>query len=88
MLFLSFESQEQADAVLFDADGEKVFANTDVIGVIYKPTGATEDVDGMQIPVMAPIAGWHVNVLLSDGEDGSVLEPFAVTPKTPIRVFA
>lgn len=63
------------------------FANIDTIGVIYKPTGATTEQDGMAVPVMAPIPGWHVNVRMADGEDGSSLEPFAVTPKTPMRVW-
>jgi hypothetical protein len=63
------------------------FANTDTIGVIYKPTGETTEQDGMAVPVMQAIAGWHVNVRLADGEDGSTLAPFAVTPATPLRVW-
>jgi hypothetical protein len=36
---------------------------------------------------MAPIEGWHVNVRLID-EDADALEPFAVTPTNPRRVWA
>jgi hypothetical protein len=63
------------------------FANIDTIGVIYKPTGETTEQDGMTVPVMQAIAGWHVNVRLAEGEDGSTLAPFAVTPTTPLRVW-
>lgn len=63
------------------------FANIDTIGVIYKPTGETTEQDGMTVPVMAPIPGWHVNVRLADGEDGSAIEPFKVQPATPMRVW-
>ena len=63
------------------------YANIDTIGVIHKPTGATETVDGMAVPVMAPIAGWHVNVRLMPDEDGSALESFEVFPVTPMRVW-
>ena len=62
------------------------YANIDTIGVIYKPTGETITQDEMTVPVMAPIAGWHVNVRLID-EDASALTPFAVQPKTPMRVW-
>jgi len=63
------------------------FANIDTIGVIYKATGETTEQDGMTVPVMASITGWHVNVRLVDGEDGSSLAPFAITPATPTRVW-
>jgi len=63
------------------------FKNIDTIGVIHKPTGATETVDGMEVPVMAAIPGWHVNVRLMPDEDGSALESFEVFPATPMRVW-
>ena len=37
-------------------------------------------------PVAVP--GWHVNVRLIDGEDGTALEPFSVIPTNPRRVWA
>lgn len=64
------------------------FACIDVIGVIYKPTGETNEQDGMTGPVMAAIPGWHVNVRLVDGEDASSLQPYQVNPATPVRVWA
>ena len=63
------------------------YRNIDTIGTIYKPTGETETVDGMETPVMAPIDGWHVNVRLVGDEDASALESYEVTPATPMRVW-
>jgi hypothetical protein len=98
--YLAFPDQATADAVLYtvhdavtDEDGNVTieayvtpnYANIDTLGVIYKPTGET-DAEGT--PVTAPIAGWHVNVRLVDGEDSSAFTSFEVTPSTPIRVWA
>ena len=64
------------------------YANTDVIGTIYKPTGVMlTDSDGMNYPEMAAVDGWHVNVRLADGEDGDVLSSYVVVPATPMRVW-
>lgn len=87
-LYLSFTDEAAAKAVLYRIEGaveasEGVqaqagyevanFANIDTIGVIYKDEQA--------------ILGWHVNVRLVAGEDGSSLAPFAVTPATPTRIW-
>ena len=71
------------------SDGYDVanYRNIDTIGVIYKPTGETTEQNGMTVPVMAPIPGWHVNVRLADGEDASALQPYQVNPATPMRVW-
>lgn len=62
------------------------FANIDVIGTIYRPTGEVETVDGMEVPVMAALEGYHVNVR-AVGEDTSALVPFAVVPTVPQRIW-
>ena len=100
--FLSFADEAAAKAVLYRIEGaveasegvEAVegyevanYRNIDTIGVIYKPTGETTEQDGMAVPVMAPIAGWHVNVRLMPDEDGSALESFSVFPVTPMRIW-
>lgn len=65
-----------------------LFRNTDVIGVISRPTGQMVEVDGVSVPEMAPLPGWHVNVRLLPDEDGSALAPYSVTPSAPMRVWA
>lgn len=77
-LYFWFPSEESSLPLLFESSGDDVrsrFRAFDVIGVLY-------DADGKPLP------GWHVNVRLVDGEDGSALEPFRVYPETPSRVWA
>ena len=62
------------------------FANIDVLGTIYRPTGEVETVDGMEVPVMAALDGYHVNVR-AVGEDTSALVPFSVVPTVPQRIW-
>lgn len=63
------------------------YRNIDTIGVIYKPTGETTEQDGMAVPVMAAIPGWHVNVRVSEDEDAAALQPYQINPATPMRVW-
>jgi hypothetical protein len=81
-LYLSFADEAAAHAVLYRTEGAGEdtpgyempnFKNIDTIGVIYKDE--------------QPIAGWHVNVRLLDGEDGSALSAYQVNPATPVRVW-
>lgn len=96
--FLKFvdEAQaiEQLDAFrLTDESGAAVWAQAsvthalDVVGTIYKPTGAfVEDEEGTRSAVMAPLDGFHVN--LATDELPEALIPFSVMPDHPTRVFA
>jgi hydrogenase maturation factor len=101
-LYLSFPDEAAAKAVLYRIEGaveatedtEAVegyevpnYANIDTIGIIYKPTGETTMQDGMDVPVMAALPGWHANVRLAEGEDAEALEAFAVAPRKPMRVW-
>jgi len=101
--YLAFTDEAAAKAVLYRIEGaveatedtEAVegyevanYANIDTIGIIYKPTGETTEQDGMAVPVMAPIDGWHVNVRVVEGEDTEALQAFEVHPATPLRVWA
>ncbi len=79
--YLSFPDEAAAVKVLYGAEDMPNFANIDTIGIIYKRTGGTDDE-----PVMTAIPGWHVNVRVVD-EDDKALQPFAVTPATPMRVW-
>jgi hypothetical protein len=81
--YLAFPDEAAAIKVLYGAEDMPNYANIDTIGVIYKPTGET---DAENNPVMAALPGWHVNVRVVD-EDDTALQPFAVTPATPMRVW-
>lgn len=71
-LYLSFPDAAQAEAALFTGTGEDRQAKFMNVDTI----GAIEGAEG-----------WHVNVRLVDGEDGSALEAFRVYPVTPLRVW-
>lgn len=101
--YLKFESQEQAQSILYRKEGvveanEELgieanegydvanYPNIDIIGTIYKPTGAVETVEDMEVPVMEAIEGYHVNIR-ADGVCPE-LEEYSVTPTNPRRVWA
>lgn len=68
------------------------FLNTDVIGDIWKPTGETTEQEGpggemISVPVMEKLPGYHVNIRLVSGENATELQPFAVQPTLPQRVW-
>lgn len=84
-LNLKFKDEAEANAVLFDEQGPK-YAAVDVIGTIYAPTGKTLKTEDGDAPEMAPIDGWHVNVRHT--AEMPELQAWAVTPKTPVRVWA
>lgn len=81
-------------SILVDAEEGDMLAEgcaLDVIGTIHKLTGATLTVDGVEMPDMAPVPGWHANLLgdLSDAQVaalGEVLLPSP--PANPYRVWA
>jgi hypothetical protein len=78
---LVFESEEQATTVLEELETVAV----DVVGVIYKPTGETVMTEGFEVPLMAAIPGWHVNVITET--ELPELVPFTVVPNNPVRVW-
>lgn len=81
---LRFASEEEAHEVLFDGDQPK-YPNTDVIGVIYKPTGVMLTTDEGEIPETAPVPGWHVNIR---GVEDAELAKYHISVATPVRVWA
>lgn len=95
--FLKFADQAEADSFLFTEQTNvqddvvetfKVpkYAATDVIGVIYKPTGNMLTTDEGEMPEMAPLEGWHVNVRHT--AEAPELDVYKVTPKAPVRGWA
>jgi hypothetical protein len=96
-LHLKFKDAAEADAALFDkqttVQGDVVetfkrsrYAAIDVIGTIYKPTGKMIKTNEGNMPAMALVEGWHVNVRHTS--EMPELNAWAVTPKTPNRVWA
>lgn len=81
---LRFKDEVEADSVLFEGEERRAkYAAIDVIGVIHKPTGKVLTTDEGEVPEMAPLPGWHVNVRHT--EPAPELEPFRVEVKTPAR---
>ena len=100
-LYLAFNDETEANSVLYtvtpeevDEDGNVIveasikpnFRNIDVLGTVYEPRPVDADEDYVPVPYPAP--NWGVNVRLIEGEDGSSLEPFAVSVPNPQRVWA
>ena len=85
--FLKFVDQDEADAVLFEGEERRPkYAAIDVIGVIYKPTGKLLTTTEGEVPEMAPLPGWHVNVRHT--AEAPELDAYKVTPKAPVRGWA
>jgi hypothetical protein len=95
--FLKFADEAEANAALFteqtNVQDDVVetalvpkYAAVDVIGTIYKPTGEMIQTDEGEVPEMAPLDGWHVNVRHTD--EAPELEAFRVFPVTPSRMWA
>jgi hypothetical protein len=63
-------------------------ASLDVIGTIYQPTGETSLVDGEEVPVMAEVTGYHVNVRTASQDVADALADLRTYPVTPARVWA
>lgn len=61
----------------------------DIVGTIHKPTGVMipSDQGFPPTPEMAPLPGFHVNAIFTQGTPDSLL-PFVITPSSPSRVFA
>ena len=90
MKFLRFESEAAARAAFADhlIEGEwPAYIGTaavDVVGTIHRPTGTTLHTEDGDVPQMAALPGFHIN--LSDSVPG--LEQYEIeSPTTPARVF-
>lgn len=95
--FLKFADEAEANAVLFteqtNVQNDVVetvlvpkYAAVDVIGTIYKPTGEMLTTDEGEVPEMAPVEGWHVNVRHT--ADAPELAAYQVFPQAPVRGWA
>jgi hypothetical protein len=86
--YLAFPDQAAADAVLYTTHAAVTDEQGNVTAEAYvTPNYANIDTLGVICKDEQAIAGWHVNVRLVD-EDPKALLSFAVTPATPMRVWA
>lgn len=73
-------------AGLIDVDGNAMpGVALDIIGPIHKPTGETDDAGN---PVLAPIAGYHANLIADLTPEQEALLPLVPAPARPYRIFA
>jgi len=101
-VYLKFESESQANSILYhmieytDPQADSImiseirplYQNLDTLGTISEPTGETSIQDDVEVPIMQPMAGWHVNVRLMPDENLEALIPYQVYPTQPRRVWA
>lgn len=100
-LYLKFSDSDEAQAVLYRTEGAVAanpelgieenpgwtvpnYRNIDIIGTIYE---RQEILDPEHPPAPIALEGFHVNVRLVPGEDPTPLQPYGVTPSTPLRVW-
>ena len=57
-------------------------------GMVTRPTGDVQVVDGVEIAVREPVPGYHANVRTTDAELAAALAPVTVIVDTPQYVWA
>lgn len=57
-------------------------------GMVTRPTGEVQLVDGIELEVREPVPGYHANVRTTDAELAAALAPVTVTVETPQYVWA
>lgn len=57
-------------------------------GMITRPTGEVQVVDGVEIVVREPVPGYHANVRTTAAELASALAPVTVVVESPQYVWA
>lgn len=95
-LYLKFTNAAEMRLTLlefgFKEEYEQLFHDTiclDIVGEISVPE--KEIVDGVfdDSNISTHIPGYHVNLRIPDETmDTTILDPFAISPKTPLRVWA
>lgn len=94
--FLKFDSEAQAIEALaeYRSTGQESLPYwltashshaLDVVGTIHKPTGVMLQGGIGECPEMAPIDGFHVNLMCDELPES--LQPYALAPANPVRVF-
>lgn len=57
-------------------------------GMVTRPTGAVQTVDGIELEVREPVPGYHANVRTTDAELAAALASVTVVVETPQYVWA
>lgn len=57
-------------------------------GMVTRPTGEVQVVDGIELDVREPVPGYHANVRTQDPELAAALAPVTVTVESPQYVWA
>lgn len=57
-------------------------------GMVTRPTGEVQVVDGVEIAVREPVQGYHANVRTQDPAMAAALAPVTVTVETPQYIWA
>ena len=57
-------------------------------GMVTRPTGAVQTVDGIELEVREPVPGYHANVRTTDAAMAASLAPVTVVAETPQYVWA
>lgn len=57
-------------------------------GMVTRPTGEVQVVDGVEVAVREPVPGYHANVRTTDAELAAALAPVTVVVETPQYVWA
>ncbi|MCE9924392.1 hypothetical protein LZ640_07820 [Aeromonas media] len=57
-------------------------------GMVTRPTGAVQIVDGIELEVREPVPGYHANVRTTDATLAAALTPVTVVVETPQYVWA
>ncbi|MBL0509844.1 hypothetical protein [Aeromonas caviae] len=58
------------------------------LGMVTRPTGAVQTVDGVELEVREPVPGYHANVRTEDPAMAAALAPVTVVVETPQYVWA
>ncbi|MGN5084967.1 hypothetical protein ACTG2F_20075 [Aeromonas sp. 31P] len=57
-------------------------------GMVTRPTGEVQLVDGIEVEVREPVPGYHANVRTTDAVMAAALEPVTVVVESPQYVWA
>ena len=57
-------------------------------GMVTRPNGAVQTVDGIELEVREPVPGYHANVRTTDATLAAALAPVTVLVETPQYIWA